>query len=211
MLRIRFSSSSSTILSYSDHIFSWSQCYIGHTKHGIKTIGKKQGEQCELSVNLEASFTICLKKSTFLVQNRLVHKVFFALTILIFPYVFLNFSRIYNFYFLISFSAIFSFFFGQRGSAPQPEAATSTRRPKTATSRRCGTCSVSIRRACTNKTSMARGLEKLLFFCDSGGVEGGFGANSFNSLKFGAERNEFVGFLLHLSCILGLELPDSYY
>ena len=26
----------------------------------------------------------------------------------------------------------------------------------------------------------------------------GFGANSFNSLKFGAERNEFVGFLLHL-------------
>ena len=38
-----------------------------------------------------------------------------------------------------------------------------------------------------------------------------FGANSFNILKFGAESNEFVGFLLHLSCILGLELPDSYY
>ena len=48
------------------------------------------------------------------------------------------------------------------------------------------------------------------FFFATPEVEGGFGANSFNSLKFGAERNEFVGFLLYLSCILGLELPDSY-
>ena len=48
MLRIRFSSSSSTIcLSYSDHIFSWSQCYIGHTKHGINAASKPVNCQCK--------------------------------------------------------------------------------------------------------------------------------------------------------------------
>ena len=66
-------------------------------------------------------------------------------------------------------------------------------------------------RSVHEKTKFGRGLKKIAVFCCFPEVEGGFGANSFNSLKFGAERNEFVGFLLHLNCILGLELPDSYY
>ncbi len=82
--------------------------------------------------------------------------------------------------------------------APQPEAATSTRRPEAAMSRRCGTSSVWLRRKRTRKTALARGLKKMAVFFATSEVEGGFGANSFNILKFGAERDEFVGFLLHL-------------
>ena len=42
-----------------------------------------------------------------------------------------------------------------------------------------------------------RGLKKLGWFSCFPEVEGGFGPDSFNILKFGAERNEFVGFLLY--------------
>ena len=111
------------------------------------------GENSELSLNLNASFTLCQTKRLKFGSKSQGSPIFgrFFLNIIL--------THFFNGFFSLSFRSLPEATLLERRAKATT---TSTWRPRTATSRRCGTSSAWLRSACTRKVRLAGGLKEWL-------------------------------------------------